>query len=315
MEYKQYVKPLIQYLKPLLEKDNIKDEYVADLVANLKKEISVMKSPLFRLKRPKNQMVTFGRFYYYLYELYKTSINSILSYSYRSASFEVFGNGDKRKAFVNGTRVLKKYRGIIGRRASSHYLKTNASNEYDNASKIYFVPRKNVDILEIKREIDSFALYDDMNIKHLRHDFEVFSKIAKSMRFRDADVANNTVRTGAAYLQEEMLEGMHRPLESERQRKRFSDAKAEYKEYEDELQKAIAEQQETLDKLRAEAITTMTDKTAQQRLNRMIKAQNRLLDLKQKLRDWKEHSKKALQEDLKEIKRDRARSFYGLGGR
>ena len=326
-EYKQFVEPLIQHLKPLLEKDNIKNKYVADLVANLKKEISAMKSPLFRLKNYQNQMATFSRFYYFLYYLYKVSIDSVsLANGYLGLYFEAHKSGDKRKVTVHNKEVLKKYRGIIGRQiVGSDYLFVNASSEYDNASRIYFVPRKNVDILEIRREINGFPLANYMNIEHLRRCFKVFSKIAKSMRFRDADTAKNTIRTGAASLQAEMLEEMNRPQRSAEQRRRVSELKAGAKESEMILQQKIERQQALVDRLKAEAMAKMRDivndgenmksaslKTAQMKLNRVVEAQNKLFELKKELKELRAVYKRWLQSVLEMIKQERAASFYGL---
>jgi hypothetical protein len=326
-EYKQFVEPLIQHLKPLLEKDNIKDKYVASYVRGLKKEISAMKSPLFRLKNYQNQMATFSRFYYFVYYLYKVSIDSIsLANGYLGhLYFEAHKSGDKRKATVRNKEVLKKYRGIIGRQIGSDYLFVNASSEYDNASRIYFVPRKNVDILEIRREINGFPLATYMNIEHLRRCFKVFSKIAKSMRFRDADTAKNTIRTGAASLQAEMLEEMDRPQRSAEQRRRVSELKAGSKESEIPLQQEIERQQALVDKLKAEAMAKMRDivndgenmksaslKTAQMKLNRVVEAQNKLFELKKELKELRAVYKRWLQSVLKMIKQERADGFYGL---
>jgi hypothetical protein len=326
-EYKQFVEPLIQHLKPLLEKDNIKDKYVASYVRGLKKEISAMKSPLFRLKSYQNQMATFGRFYYFLYYLYRISIDSITlanDFYLNRLYFEAHKSGDKRKATVRDKEVLKKYRGIIGR--GSDYLSVNASSEHDNASRIYFVPRKNVDILELRREIHGFPLAAYKNIEHLRRCFKVFSKIAKSMRFRDADTAKNTIRTGAASLYAEMLEEMNRPQRSAEQRERIRELKAEAKEYQIALQQEIERQQALVDRLKAEAMAKMRDivndgenmksaslKTAQIKLNRVVEAQNKLFELKKELKKMIANDKYWLQMTLEIIKQERADSFYGLG--
>ncbi|MDW2995626.1 MAG: hypothetical protein R8M71_01485 [Alphaproteobacteria bacterium] len=327
MEYKQYVEPLLQYLKPLLEKNDIKDEYTADLVAGLKKEISAMKSPLFRLKNYKNQMATFGRFYYFLYRLYKGSLDSISLANgfYNNLHFEVHKSGDKRKATVDNKEPLKRYRGIIGRQVTHDHFSLNASNGYDNASHIYFVPRKGVDVMKLWKELYDFPLASDKNIKHLMYSFDVFSKIAKSMRFRDADATKNTIRTGAVNLQTEMLEEMDRPNKSAEQRKRISNLKAGSQESEMILQQMIEKQQALVDKLKADAMTKMTDivndgenvktaslKTAQMKLNRVVEAQNKLFELKQKLKEMRTANKKWLQSTLKTIKRERADGFYGL---
>jgi hypothetical protein len=179
--------------------------------------------------------------------------------------------------------------------------------------------------MKLWKELYDFPLASDKNIKHLMYSFDVFSKIAKSMRFRDADATKNTIRTGAVNLQTEMLEEMDRPHKSAEQRKRISNLKAASKESEMILQQKIEKQQALVDKLKADAMTKMTDivndgenvktaslKTAQMKLNRVVEAQNKLFELKQKLKEMRTANKKWLQSTLKTIKRERADGFYGL---
>ena len=91
------------------------------------------------------------------------------------------------------------------------------------------------------------------------------------------------------------------------------------------LQQKIEKQQALVDKLKADAMTKMTDivndgenvktaslKTAQMKLNRVVEAQNKLFELKQKLKEMRTANKKWLQSTLKTIKRERADGFYGL---
>jgi hypothetical protein len=48
------------------------------------------------------------------------------------------------------------------------------------------------------------------------------------------------------------------------------------------------------------------------KLNRLVEAQNKLFELKQKLKEMRTANKKWLQSTLKTIKRERADGFYGL---
>ena len=327
--YKKYVEPVIVNIKSLLEKKEIKDASVADYVSNLKKEIAVIKSPIFALKPYKKQLAALGRFYYFLYYLYRYNIQNILlinQYSDDTTTVvEADKSGNKKKATVNNKTILKKYRGILGRQITYDVVHINKSDEDNNAAKIYLIPRKGADIVKLLRIIDEVHIARDLNEDTLEYWFDKFAVLSKNMRFRDADSARNTIRTGAKWLEKEMQDELCRP-------QKFADAALSLKEMkrwhassEESLQQEIQRQEMLVEKLKADAHKKMADivkdgksaktasfKTAQIKTDRVVAAQKKLINLKKRLKELKMLHRREQQEFLEMTKHKMAKDFYGL---
>lgn len=360
--YTKYVEPIIGNLKPLFEKKDFKDEITAEYIKVLKKEVSSIKSPLFNLKTRKNQFESLSHFFYYLYLFYRLNILTQYNYfiefnenkqeSTDFVSIKPHESGDKKKASVHRTirsghdkmeydfisssmdglyygmdmkRIPKKYRTLLGRQFYRDAINVHKSDSVNNASKLYLVPKKGANLRELADIIDHLQIARDVNEDTLEYFLEHFRKLSKSMRFRDADSANNTVRAGAQWLEKELAEELQGQKKIEKATKRLSETKKYHKGLEEHIQQEIEKQQKLIEKLKADAQKKMTDvvndgaevkiaafKTTQIKVNKVVAAQQKLIELKNKLKEIKERFKREEAESVKAVKSEIADHFYGL---
>lgn len=215
--YKQYVKPLIAGLEP--------EFFETTDGKSLKKYIFKMANPLFALKNRKEQRKMLNCFFEDLHHIYRTSI--LVQYRYFMGGTDekecvkvwpyeyVASDGgacvrtsDKKKAYVsvdknrwhNAVPVPAKYRGIIGRQTHYDRIEVNRSDATNNASYMWFVPRKGVALDEVRSVMERFRTY-----QYIEQKFNTLLTLAQKMRFRNAAKCNNQPRTGAMTLEQELV--------------------------------------------------------------------------------------------------------------
>ena len=336
--YTKYVEPVIGNLMPLFAKKDFKDENAAEFIRELKKQVSYIKSPLFNMKTRKGKFATLSRFFYFLYHFYRINIGIQYANFYGDAEIvriKPHESGNRKKATLNSgvysdekfsdMEILKKHRGILGRQLYRDAININKSNGINNASRLYLIPNKGVDVKKLYEIIDGIHIAKDANEATLDYFVKEFAKLSKLMRFRDADSANNGIRIGAHWLEQEMAEEARGKGKIARKAAKYTEIKALHRSIEESIQYDIEKQQALIDKLKLEAQTKMSDivndgaevriaafKTAQIKLNKVVEAQQKLIELKNKLKETKELHKREEAEYIKSTKSNIAEHFYGL---
>lgn len=211
--YKKYVKPLISALEPEI--------FETSYGKRLKKCIFNIANPLFALKSRKEQRKALLEFNWNLFSIYRISIlaqyrhfdtddkDSVTfwTHEYASSGYLISHTGDKNKALVSvgenekdAVSIPKKYRGIIGRQKDFSTITVNRSDAANNASHLWFVPRKGVHLDELRSIIGIFNATD----KDVDRQFKVLLTLTQKMRFRNVAKHNNQPRTGAKSLAQEL---------------------------------------------------------------------------------------------------------------
>ena len=212
--------------------------------------------------------------------------------------------------------VPKKYRGILGRQRYRDKIEMNKGND---AKSLWLVPKrgKTEDVYSALRGIN-----DNTSIEVRLHKFKDLSKI---VRFRDASVTSNKRRTGALALEHELAEEIQGKDKMVRASYELGHVSRWYVQLEHKKEEEIAKQQGVVDELKVNVQKTMativnagmgakTDsfKESQAKVEKFLKAEQKLNALKQELAELKDIHKYEGLKKTQAIKREIAEHFQGL---
>lgn len=212
--------------------------------------------------------------------------------------------------------VPKKYRGILGRQRYKDKINMNKGNDAKN---LWLVPKrgKTEDVYSTLREI-----HDNTSIEVRFHKFKDLSKI---VRFRDASVANNKRRTGALALEQELAEEIQGKDKMVRASYALGHVSRWYAQLEHKKEEEIAKQKSVVDELKSnvqkimativnEGMDAKTNsfKESQAKVEKFLKAEQKLNGLKQELVEIKDRHKYEGLKKTQAIRREVAEHFQGL---